>query len=60
MSKQVEMTVRYCRLDNLAESDQSEHNCAVAFVKELIKAGIVGERKFVSSDEIVYQLIFKG
>jgi hypothetical protein len=47
-------------LDNLAESDQSEHNCAVAFVKELIKAGIVGERKFVSSDEIVYQLIFKG
>jgi len=60
MSKKIESTVRFCRMDNLAEREQSENSCAVQLVKELEKAGLVEKRQFASGDEIVVQYVFKG
>lgn len=60
MAKRIEATVRFCRLDNLAEREQAESNCAIDLVKELEKAGLVEKRQFASGDEIVFQYVFKG
>lgn len=61
MSRKIEATIRYCRLDNLDERHQSEKLASVELIKKLKDAGIVKERQFAcGSDEIMYQLIFEG